>query len=298
MLLVPEGALILNAPAAAALELVDGKRELRRDRRCSHRRVRRRTGTCPRRSRCAFRPARRAGIRSVRPLSLFCELTYRCNLQCPYCYNPARTVTLPRRALDGRMVPCLARRRGARRRSSALFGRRADAAARSRRAHCGGVASRPLHESDHARDISRRRSARRFGRKRSRSRPDQHSSAGSGARRSNRRAPSSTKETRRAAARRERDVALTLNCVLHRPNHDRIDDGHRVCRAAGHHAPGARERAVLRVGLSQSRRSDADAASKSCTAKRSSQPRASACADEWRSSTFSPITSASSRSRA
>ncbi len=23
-----------------------------------------------------------------RPLSLLCELTYRCNLQCPYCYNP------------------------------------------------------------------------------------------------------------------------------------------------------------------------------------------------------------------
>lgn len=25
---------------------------------------------------------------SERPLSLLCELTYRCNLQCPYCYNP------------------------------------------------------------------------------------------------------------------------------------------------------------------------------------------------------------------
>ncbi|HEY2473465.1 MAG TPA: pyrroloquinoline quinone biosynthesis protein PqqE [Candidatus Cybelea sp.] len=25
---------------------------------------------------------------SLRPLSLLCELTYRCNLQCPYCYNP------------------------------------------------------------------------------------------------------------------------------------------------------------------------------------------------------------------
>lgn len=25
---------------------------------------------------------------SPRPLSLLCELTYRCNLQCPYCYNP------------------------------------------------------------------------------------------------------------------------------------------------------------------------------------------------------------------
>jgi pyrroloquinoline quinone biosynthesis protein E len=24
----------------------------------------------------------------IRPLSLLCELTYRCNLQCPYCYNP------------------------------------------------------------------------------------------------------------------------------------------------------------------------------------------------------------------
>jgi pyrroloquinoline quinone biosynthesis protein E len=25
---------------------------------------------------------------TLRPLSLLCELTYRCNLQCPYCYNP------------------------------------------------------------------------------------------------------------------------------------------------------------------------------------------------------------------
>jgi PqqA peptide cyclase len=28
------------------------------------------------------------GAREYRPLSLLCELTYRCNLQCPYCYNP------------------------------------------------------------------------------------------------------------------------------------------------------------------------------------------------------------------
>jgi pyrroloquinoline quinone biosynthesis protein E len=27
-------------------------------------------------------------VDSLRPLSLLCELTYRCNLQCPYCYNP------------------------------------------------------------------------------------------------------------------------------------------------------------------------------------------------------------------
>jgi pyrroloquinoline quinone biosynthesis protein E len=27
-------------------------------------------------------------VNSPRPLSLLCELTYRCNLQCPYCYNP------------------------------------------------------------------------------------------------------------------------------------------------------------------------------------------------------------------
>ena len=25
---------------------------------------------------------------TLRPLSLLAELTYRCNLQCPYCYNP------------------------------------------------------------------------------------------------------------------------------------------------------------------------------------------------------------------
>jgi PqqA peptide cyclase len=27
-------------------------------------------------------------VAAPRPLSLLCELTYRCNLQCPYCYNP------------------------------------------------------------------------------------------------------------------------------------------------------------------------------------------------------------------
>jgi pyrroloquinoline quinone biosynthesis protein E len=27
-------------------------------------------------------------VEGPRPLSLLCELTYRCNLQCPYCYNP------------------------------------------------------------------------------------------------------------------------------------------------------------------------------------------------------------------
>jgi pyrroloquinoline quinone biosynthesis protein E len=27
-------------------------------------------------------------VTAIRPLSLLCELTYRCNLQCPYCYNP------------------------------------------------------------------------------------------------------------------------------------------------------------------------------------------------------------------
>ncbi len=29
-----------------------------------------------------------SSMREIRPLSLLCELTYRCNLQCPYCYNP------------------------------------------------------------------------------------------------------------------------------------------------------------------------------------------------------------------
>jgi PqqA peptide cyclase len=34
-----------------------------------------------------------------RPLSLLCELTYRCNLQCPYCYNP-RNLSAYRDELD------------------------------------------------------------------------------------------------------------------------------------------------------------------------------------------------------
>lgn len=35
-----------------------------------------------------------------RPLSILCELTYRCNLQCPYCYNP-RNLSAYRDELDG-----------------------------------------------------------------------------------------------------------------------------------------------------------------------------------------------------
>jgi len=36
----------------------------------------------------------------TRPLSLLCELTYRCNLQCPYCYNPLEIASY-RDELDG-----------------------------------------------------------------------------------------------------------------------------------------------------------------------------------------------------
>jgi len=32
-------------------------------------------------------------VNEPRPLSLLCELTYRCNLQCPYCYNPLKLAT-------------------------------------------------------------------------------------------------------------------------------------------------------------------------------------------------------------
>jgi pyrroloquinoline quinone biosynthesis protein E len=43
----------------------------------------------------------RAAVAAVpRPLSLLCELTYRCNLQCPYCYNPLDLQSY-RRELDG-----------------------------------------------------------------------------------------------------------------------------------------------------------------------------------------------------
>ena len=92
MLLIPEGALVLNAPAAAALELVDGARPLAEIITAVAAAIRR---ECRPRSRGyprTLRAPRRAWTRAVsaepRPLSLLCELTYRCNLQCPYCYNP------------------------------------------------------------------------------------------------------------------------------------------------------------------------------------------------------------------
>ncbi len=92
MLLVPEGALVLNSAAAAALELVDGKRGLDEIVDAVRRALRRAAGTRARRSRRAVRAPRAARFRrsmnAPRPLSLLCELTYRCNLQCPYCYNP------------------------------------------------------------------------------------------------------------------------------------------------------------------------------------------------------------------
>ena len=39
-------------------------------------------------------------MNAPRPLSILCELTYRCNLQCPYCYNP-RNLFAYRDELDG-----------------------------------------------------------------------------------------------------------------------------------------------------------------------------------------------------
>ena len=51
----------------------------------------------------------------------------------------------------------------------------------------------------------------------------------------------------------ERDVALTLNCVLHRHNHDAIADVIALAERLGVRRLGARQRPVLRLGLSQSR---------------------------------------------
>ena len=93
-------------------------------------------------------------------------------------------------------------------------------------------------------------------------------------------------------------VALTLNCVLHRLNHDTIEDVIAFAEGLGiarlelanvqFYGWAYRNRAALMPTLrpGSTRRS------------KSSRPPASACAERWRSSTFSPITSANFPNRA
>ena len=91
MLLVPEGALVLNAPAAAALELVDGKRSFDEIVERSSKQF----DVAPERAQRDLgalfeRLPSEAFVSVRRPLSLLCELTYRCNLQCPVLLQSAR----------------------------------------------------------------------------------------------------------------------------------------------------------------------------------------------------------------
>jgi pyrroloquinoline quinone biosynthesis protein E len=107
--LYPEGVLLLNETAAAALSRCDGRRTLddiaadlaaEYDGVCIDdlhglvaRLVEARllaldSGAEVAESRSRLAPARRVGRRRPMPLGLLAELTYRCPLHCPYCSNP------------------------------------------------------------------------------------------------------------------------------------------------------------------------------------------------------------------
>jgi PqqA peptide cyclase len=160
----------------------------------------------------------------VRPLSVLCELTYRCNLQCPYCYNPLAL----REYRDELSTEewC------------AALGDAADLGVVQ--AHFSG--GEPTLRRDLARLVD---AASRVGLYTNLitqgtflddARLDEL--VGSGldhvqisiqapdAELADRIAGTAAHEKKLDALRRvlERDVALTLNCVLHRDNHDTIDD--------------------------------------------------------------------------
>jgi pyrroloquinoline quinone biosynthesis protein E len=159
------------------------------------------------------------------PRSMLCELTYRCNLQCPYCYNPLNL---------GRLADELSRAEWLSAIDQALalgivqFGfsggeptlRAADLVALVERATAGGAYTNLITQGTFLDDALL----------------DQLLDAGLAHVQISIQAP----ETELAAAiagtdvherkievlrrTRERDVALTLNCVLHRLNHDTLPE--------------------------------------------------------------------------
>jgi PqqA peptide cyclase len=160
----------------------------------------------------------------TRPLSILCELTYRCNLQCPYCYNPlslqeyrdelstAQWSDVLQAAAELGVVqahfsggePTL------RRDLPALVGAAACAGLYTNLITQGTFLDDDLLDEllakglDHI-QISIQAPERELA---------------------DRIAGAPVHERKLGALRRvlERDVALTLNCVLHRANHDGIDD--------------------------------------------------------------------------
>jgi pyrroloquinoline quinone biosynthesis protein E len=158
-----------------------------------------------------------------RPLSILCELTYRCNLQCPYCYNP-----LNLRAYRDELS------------TQQWCGILADAAALGVvQAHFSG--GEPTLRRDLAEMIAAASRAGLYtnlitqGTFLDDARLDELLAAGLDHIQISVQAPqaaladsiagATVHETKIGALQRvrEREVALTLNCVLHRSNHDSIE---------------------------------------------------------------------------
>ena len=234
----------------------------------------------------------------MRPLSLLCELTYRCNLQCPYCYNPLALQAYRDELATAQWIAVLEDAAGLgvvqahfsggeptlRRDLDALVGAASRSGLYTNLITQGTFLDDALLDELIANGLDH----------------VQISIQAPEAKLAERIAGTDVHEKKLDALRRvsRRPVALTLNCVLHRlePRYDR--GGYCVRRRAADRAPGACERAVLRVGLPQSRGADADAGPGSTGRRRSWQPPASACAERWRLSTFSPIISANFPNRA
>ena len=252
LLLIPEGAVRLNATAAQVLELCDGERSRRGDRRRALGALRGR-----RRRRRRARAARRDGasgdwwsMPAPRPYTLVAELTYQCPLHCPYCSNPVdiggdrwraqletehwTRVFREARALG--VAPARPDRR------------RADAPPRPRRARRRrprGRAVLDARDRRHALHARARRAAEGGG---PRPRPGLDPEPRSRGERPDRRHPLVRQEDR-GRARRARARLPAHDQLRPAPPEPRPDRGDpRAHRGARRPAARAREHAVLRVG--------------------------------------------------
>jgi pyrroloquinoline quinone biosynthesis protein E len=160
----------------------------------------------------------------VRPLSVLCELTYRCNLQCPYCYNPL-ALREYRDELSTQEWRCVLEDAAALGVVQAHFSGgeptlRRDLAPMIHAASEAGLYTNLITQGTFLDD------ARLDELVASGLDHVQISIQAPEAELADRIAGTVVHEKKLEALRRvlERDVALTLNCVLHRSNHDAIED--------------------------------------------------------------------------
>ena len=160
-----------------------------------------------------------------RPSTLIAELSYQCPLHCPYCSNP---VDIGSERYRDELRPSTGSgssgSAAARRPSARAHGRRADAAPRPRRAVHGRPRRRPVLVADHRRDLFTREPAEAL--KSAGLDHVQISIQSPDAEDNDRIAGNRSFEKKVAAARvaKELDFPLTINCVLHRQNLDRIEE--------------------------------------------------------------------------